>query len=47
MTSSVRNRLLASGALWGLVLAILPAALAFEGFALSPFLGGKEDLVVR
>jgi hypothetical protein len=38
MTSSVRNRLLLLGALWGLVLAILSAALAFDGFALSPFL---------
>ena len=39
MTSSVRNRLLAFGALWGLVLAVLPAVLAFDDrFVLSPFL---------
>lgn len=38
MTSSVRNRLLLLGALWGLVLAALPAVLAFDRFALSPFL---------
>jgi len=38
MTSSVRNRLILTGALWGLVLAILPAVLAFDRFALSPFL---------
>jgi len=38
MVSSVRNRLLALGALWGLSLAIFPAVLAFDRFALSPFL---------
>ena len=39
MTSSVRNRLLLLGALWGLVLALLPAVLAFDDrFVLSPFL---------
>ncbi|MBA4115422.1 MAG: hypothetical protein H0X71_03085 [Rubrobacter sp.] len=38
MTSSVRNRLILPGALWGLVLAALPAVLAFDRFALSPFL---------
>lgn len=38
MTSSVRNRLILSGALWGIVLAALPAVLAFDRFALSPFL---------
>ena len=38
MTTSVRNKLLVLGALWGLVLAILPAVLAFDRFALSPFL---------
>ena len=39
MISSVRNRLLLLGALWGLVLAVLPAVLAFDDrFVLSPFL---------
>lgn len=39
MISSVRNRLLLFGALWGLVLAVLPAVLAFDDrFVLSPFL---------
>ena len=39
MTSNVRNRLLLLGALWGLVLAALPAVLAFDDrFVLSPFL---------
>ena len=39
MTSSVRNRLLLLGALWGLVLAVLPALLAFDDrFVLSSFL---------
>ena len=38
MVSGVRNRLLALGALWGLLLAIFPAGLAFDRFALSPFL---------
>ncbi len=38
MTSSVRNRLILPGALWGLVLAAFPAVLAFDRFALSPFL---------
>ena len=38
MVSRVRNRLLALGALWGLLLAIFPAVLAFDRFAISPFL---------
>ena len=38
MTSSIRNRLILTGVLWGLVLAALPAVLAFDRFALSPFL---------
>ena len=38
MSTSTRNRLTLSGALWGLLLALLPAILAFDGFALSPFL---------
>ena len=39
MKSSVRNQLLLLGALWGLVLAVLPAVLAFDDrFVLSPFL---------
>ena len=38
MTPTSRNRLTLSGALWGLLLALLPAAFAFDGFALSPFL---------
>lgn len=38
MSSTVRNRLILFGALWGLLLALMPAALAFDGFALSPFL---------
>ncbi len=38
MSSSVRNRLIMTGILWGLVLAALPAVLAFDRFALSPFL---------
>jgi hypothetical protein len=38
MGSGVRNKLLALGALWGLLLAIFPAVLAFDRFALSPFL---------
>ena len=38
MVSSVRNKLLTLGALWGLLLAIFPAVLAFDRFALSPFL---------
>ncbi len=38
MSTTSRNRLTLAGALWGLSLALLPAALAFDGFALSPFL---------
>ena len=38
MISTSRNRLTLSGALWGLLLALLPAVFAFDGFALSPFL---------
>lgn len=38
MSTSSRNRLILAGALWGLSLALLPAVLAFDGFALSPFL---------
>lgn len=38
MSTISRNRLSLAGALWGLLLALLPAALAFDGFALSPFL---------
>lgn len=38
MSTSSRNRLTLAGALWGLLLALLPAALAFDGLALSPFL---------
>lgn len=39
MISSIRNRLLLLGALWGLVLAAMPAVLAFDDrFVLSPFL---------
>lgn len=38
MSKSSRNRLTLAGALWGLSLALLPAVLAFDGFALSPFL---------
>lgn len=38
MNSNVRNRLILTGILWGLVLAALPAVLAFDRFALSPFL---------
>lgn len=39
MASSARNLLLAAGALWGFVLALVPAAAAFAGpLSLSPFL---------
>ena len=38
MSTISRNRLILFGASWGLLLALLPAALAFDGFALSPFL---------
>lgn len=38
MSTSSRNRLTLAGALWGLSLALLPAALAFDGLALSPSL---------
>lgn len=38
MSTNSRNRLTLFGALWGLLLAVLPAAFAFDGFALSPFL---------
>ncbi|PLS84368.1 MAG: hypothetical protein CYG60_18325 [Actinobacteria bacterium] len=38
MSTILRNRLTLSGALWGLLLALLPATLAFDGFSLSPFL---------
>ena len=38
MSTRSRNRLTLAGALWGLSLALLPAVLAFDGFALSPFL---------
>lgn len=38
MTPHARNRLLLLGALWGLALAAVPAALAFDRFSLSPFL---------
>ena len=38
MATTLRNRLALSGALWGLSLALLPSALAFDGFSLSPFL---------
>lgn len=38
MRPGTRNRLLLLGALWGIVLAAVPAALAFDGFSVSPFL---------
>ena len=38
MSTTSRNRLTLAGALWGLTLALLPAAFAFDGFSLSPFL---------
>ena len=39
MVSSTRNLLLAAGALWGFVLALVPAMVAFDGpLNLSPFL---------
>lgn len=38
MSTISRNWLTLSGALWGLLLALLPAVLAFDGFSLSPFL---------
>ncbi|QIN77222.1 hypothetical protein GBA65_00380 [Rubrobacter marinus] len=38
MSVSSRNRLILFGALYGLGLALLPSALAFDGLALSPFL---------
>ncbi len=39
MNARIRNRLIASGLLWGLALAVFPAALAFDDpFILSPFL---------
>lgn len=38
MSTISRNKLTLSGALWGLLLALLPAAFAFDGFSLSPFL---------
>ena len=38
MSTISRNRLTLFGALWVLLLALLPAFLAFDGFALSPFL---------
>ena len=38
MSKISRNALTLFGALWGLFLALLPAFLAFDGFALSPFL---------
>ena len=38
MSTSSRNRLTLAGTLWGLSLALLPGALAFDGLALSPFL---------
>lgn len=39
MNARVRNRLIALGLLWGLALAVFPAALAFDDpFTLSPFL---------
>jgi MFS family permease len=38
MSTISRKRLTLSGSLWGLLLALLPAAFAFDGFSLSPFL---------
>lgn len=38
MPLNARNRLALFGALWGFGLAILPAALFFDGLSLSPFL---------
>lgn len=38
MVSGVHNRMLALGTLWGLLLAIFPAVLAFGRFVLSSFL---------
>lgn len=38
MRPVTRNLLLLLGALWGIVLAAAPAALAFDGFSVSPFL---------
>jgi len=38
MRPGTRNRLLLLGALWGIVLAAVPAALAFDRFSVSPFL---------
>ncbi len=38
MSTSSRNRLTLTVALWGLSLALLSAALAFDGLALSPLL---------
>lgn len=38
MSTIPRNRLVLFGASWGLLLALMPATFAFDGFALSPFL---------